>query len=269
MFEHGVDTQANSCWRIGRCVSKQLRSKLILASSTHRLIPPAFIDPLNEGGSRLYAEAFFNALLQVNQGWGLVPLAVSDLPALHFHAYSPYPNAAPGTPLGSVANTATGLIRAKRRFTSLYINNQNELAPLPMDILVSEIGPWWVAKYKIEYVQDWRPKVMAGFFDNFRDGLLWWNTLLCWLTRNAASDCNLASGKQLFALVHEGDVIPFYLNAFQIPTDGSYAPYSLGSSTPTSPSPRNQWYFDSDLWGTCYAPLQAVLCNGLTSSNGS
>jgi hypothetical protein len=73
---------------------------------------------------------------------------------------------------------------------------------MDMDILISEMGPDWNER-------DRNLKVMAGYYDNFRDGLGWWNSWLYWLTRASKQDCNLAQDRYVYGCIHEPNDPPY------------------------------------------------------------
>jgi len=106
------------------------------------------------------------------------------------------------------------------------------------------MGPDW------EIDKD-NPKKWSGGWPGFRLGLAWWNTHLCWLTRNAAWNCNLEGWdtglNTLYACIHAPNSPPF-----------SYSDDVITNTT------RNQWYFNSDAWQTyVYYDMQVKHIDGL------
>ncbi len=117
--------------------------------------------------------------------------------------------------------------------------------PLPMDILVSEMGPHW-------YISQDRPGLeWSGGWPGFCTGLTWWNTYLCWLTRQGPLECNLQNWESglhtIHACIHSANLPPF--------------------ATSNAPNhQRNQWYFNSDTWSThVYNNANMLKCTQLVN----
>ncbi|NJM42396.1 MAG: hypothetical protein HC853_17485, partial [Anaerolineae bacterium] len=174
-----------------------------------------------------------------------------DLKVLHLHHYiAPRDilvnNIPVNAPMETVAEGAYGLKLGIDWFRQRYnkIGNQ-QIGPLDMDILLSETGPDW--RYSLEEGNVLRKWAWAGGWNNFRDGLSWWNSWLCWMMRRAplASECNLANcpngdrtdAHALYACIHTPDDVP-------------YSTRALSDSTfwTTSTIARNQIFFNADNW---------------------
>jgi hypothetical protein len=111
---------------------------------------------------------------------------------------------------------------------------------------------WYSNKYNLgpgrnfdvilsEFCLHWKdvdtPGAIAGYWPNFMQGLAWWNSYLCWITRRASADCGLSGGYAVYANTHLTNNPPYcILNA------------------PATRIGRNQWFFDSDAWATYYIP---------------
>ncbi len=153
---------------------------------------------------------------------GITP---QDLKVLHVHAYALKPYNYSLTPIQSVAFSATDI----RRGADWYRNTHYGGNPLPMDILVSEMGPHF------EISKDRPGLEWSGGWPGFCTGLTWWNTYLCWLTRQGPMECNLQNWETgqhtIHACIHAANLPPF--------------------ATTNNPNhQRNQWYFNSDTWST-------------------
>jgi hypothetical protein len=190
------------------------------------VLPPSGIEAFNDGGTGIspYWQTFFD---KVHTGvtFGGIRLLISPtaLRALHFHHYSLRPSTHPTmTPMDSIAFSATRI----RVAADWYRNRYNNGNAIPVDILLSEMGLDW----NIDDYTRW-----AGGWENFRDGLNWWNSWLRWLTRRAPFECNLqgwdidVQAHTVHACIHE-------------PTRQVYT---------TNDPPlddRNQGFFHSDVW---------------------
>jgi hypothetical protein len=84
------------------------------------------------------------------------------------------------------------------------------------------------------------PKLVAGYYNNYRDGLVWWNSWLCWLTRLAPSECNLKSDKTAYGCLHIPDREPYVTQA-------------------PPAAARTQIYFNADTWAVASQPNMAAL----------
>lgn len=174
-------------------------------------------------------QTFFDKIHKSPSGVGVpgsapiqAQISVSELRALHIHQYAPIPTGGM-TPLDSVASSAT----AMRKGADWYRNNYNSGSDIPVDIMLSEMGPDWRLEGNIKW---------AGGWANFRTGLSWWNSWLRWLTLSASSDCRLQGWQSftrfVYGCIHEASVPP-------------HATYEA-----PAPSGRNQWYVDCDAWNT-------------------
>jgi hypothetical protein len=169
----------------------------------------------------------------------------SSLTALHLHYYSPprqYPvpsGTGPGNnkPMEAVAEGAYYLRKSVKWYRDRYVGASQSL---PMDVLLSEFGHLWsiIDQTSPNYVKvKW---LWGGGWDNFRDGLSWWNTWLCWLLRRAPIEFNLAGSpngnltdsRAVYACAHETHQAP-YMN-YTTP-NGTY--YQIQQNT------RNQFFF--------------------------
>lgn len=219
----------------------------------HIVLPPSTTDPFVGGSTsatRPYWNDFFRELKIILGLGNGATLPGATTRALHFHCYSPMPYI-PGqsmSPLESMAATAGRIKIGVNWYVATHGADRN------FNILLSEFGPLWQSKYGLYYSTDYRPKIMAGFWNHYRDGLEWWNTLLCWITRCASSQCLLqGSGvglpntwtpdNTMYAMIHEPDGAPFVMvnNASQ-------------GGLSFQPTGRNQWFFHADAWATYFKP---------------
>ena len=135
---------------------------------------------------------------------------------LHVHKYAGVPSGE--TPLTNVA-TVAAIIRDGAIWYGISYNSGN---PLDLDLMLSETGMHWSL--------DNTPISWGGGWPNFRLGLSWWNSYLCWLTRFARTECNLNSGYDVYACI-------------QAPES---RPYAYSGSIPISTGTRNQNYLSLD-----------------------
>lgn len=209
-----------------------------LPGKHHVVLPPAAIhadfEPANP-----YWPTFFDNIHNVSgvtiNGSTEAGITPSGLKVLHIHHYSPKKYATtPATPLDSVIETA----KQVRSGADWYRSRYNGGNPLLLDILISEIGPDWRDKT----TPTGKPKAIAGGWDNFRDGLSWWNSLLRWYTKRAGKDCNLqgwdVGTHTVYGLIHEPVQVPFV----------ELSPKSTAASGPLTT--RQQWFFNADAWAT-------------------
>ncbi len=115
--------------------------------------------------------------------------------------------------------------------------------------MLSETGFNWeleqrqyVGQYGHSYNRLW-----AGGWPSFKQGLSWWNTWLCWLTRNAPTECNIDAQHTLHACVHNPTTPPYVTETTSDALPGYPTTWSLGGY-------RNQWFYNFDAWGTYYYP---------------
>lgn len=212
----------------------------------HVVLPPSATDPFRACCTRPYYGQFFTKLASYFAG---ARIPGDYLRALHFHLYSPLPYIAgqSETPLKSMAFTAA-LIKLG---VDWYANNFNNGPDRRFSILLSEFGLDWQSLYL--------SSAYAGYWNNFMDGLAWWNSLLCWVTRRAPFDCNLynwSTGENtIHACIHVPDQVPYCILG--------------GPETNATSTGRNQWFFHADAWTTYYKP-QALGYNisGLQPKSG-
>ncbi len=151
-----------------------------------------------------------------------------QMKALHIHHYTGNPQATLASPLQTVANDASIIREAAEWYRDTYIGPPGPNQPLiPMDIVLSEFGLDFNNENDIK-------KRYAGWFNNMLDGLSWWNSILCWITRLAPTECKLENptteegGHAVYAAIHNPTVPP-YTKQNQMIT-----------------SHRNQYYYDAD-----------------------
>jgi hypothetical protein len=175
-----------------------------------------------------------------------------DLKVLHLHHYIaprdiPSGNTRVNAPMETVAEGAYSLKLGVDWFRQRYNKNSQgqQIGPLDMDILLSETGPDW--RYAHQQGNLLRKWAWAGGWNNFRDGLSWWNSWLCWMMRRAplASECNLANcpngdrtdAHALYACIHTPDDVPYSIRALNDTTFWN-----------TSTTARNQIFFHATNW---------------------
>jgi hypothetical protein len=139
--------------------------------------------------------------------------------ALHIHRYTSNPPWSPN-PLETVATDASAIIDAAHWYRDTY-NDEN---PLPMDILLSEFGLHWDDENN-------ETKRWAGWFDNMRDGLSWWNSYLCWIMRHAPDECDLQAGYHLYATIHNPTAPPYTLQAATLSAVRNQGYYNASNQT--------------------------------------
>jgi hypothetical protein len=242
--------------RIKRIIEAQLRG--------HTIIPPVPSAPMLGAFNDQYWINFYNAVRdgvdisapiygQPNRKEHENGTPPKDLKVLHFHYYSPPrdPPSQGNLPLESVAEGAYAIKSGVNWFRQQYNPGQ----PLDMDILLSEMGPLWqIAGDPSNEKHKW---AWAGGWNNFRDGLSWWNSWLCWLMRRAPllTECNLANSLNgnktdahaLYACIHSPDIVPYvtrgtFENLFQ---NNIFTPLWT-----TTINGRNQLFFNADQWTT-------------------
>ena len=146
---------------------------------------------------------------------GMPGIPVADLRALHAHLYHYWPSKCPsdngdtyhGWDAVKPTAYAAGIMRGG---VDWYKATYNDGQPLPLDFVLSEMGPRWE---KNEDAMD----VMAGNawtggFPNLMLGLCYWNTWLRWLTRDAwkPGHLGLAEGRKVFAMPHATNGNPYF-----------------------------------------------------------
>ncbi len=174
-----------------------------------------------------------------------------ELKALHLHYYSPprgKPELPNNLPLETVAEGAYNLRNNVNWYRNRYVGANQ---PLPMDVLLSEFGFLWSILIGDNPKHKW---LWAGGWDNFRDGLSWWNSWLCWVLRRApiAAELNLAGSpngnltdsRAVYACAHETHQAPYT-------TFGTYEPINpldplLGNHWQIDYGTRNQFFYNCD-----------------------
>jgi len=143
---------------------------------------------------------------------GITP---GEMQALHIHHYTANPQTfiPHRSPLETVADDASIIREAAEWYRDTYYLPFN-LPPadqnLPMDIVLSEFGLQWQDESNIF-------ERYAGYFANMRDGLSWWNSYLCWITRIAPVECFLVdplnastpNTHAVYAAIHNPTVPPY------------------------------------------------------------
>lgn len=220
----------------------------------HVVLPPSAIHAnfgFGEDDEKRYWRDFYNAVRDgVSIGScaenGITP---DKLKVLHVHHYAELPKKdAQGNliflPRESVGYSASMV----RKGADWYRGEYNNGAALRLDILLSETGPRW----DVGLVNP--DLVWSGGWPDFRTGLAWWNTWLCWLLRTGPRDCNLLNWNTgehtIHACIHEASIAPMATNQ---PSNGT----------------RHQWYFNTKAWDTYWydAPVIDIPSLQVTSGN--
>jgi hypothetical protein len=188
----------------------RLRRQTLALNPTryHVVLPPSAVNGnMPENG---YWHTFYTAVksgVQAGTEPGTFEVglqSLSGLGAYHIHSYAPHPDKIrtlypwiTNVPLQGVADPVNTIRKGLARLRTIY-----NTTSIDTDILISEMGPHW----------DWRDKdakVLAGYYDNFRDGLGWWNSWLYWLTRASKDDCTLGSNRFVYGCIHEPNEPPY------------------------------------------------------------
>ncbi|NJM41286.1 MAG: hypothetical protein HC853_11225 [Anaerolineae bacterium] len=199
-------------------------------------------------------------------------ISPQSLKALHLHYYSsprdtvgnpPPTDTLHNLPLEAVAEGAYLIKGGVNEFRKIYYpNNPNQ--PLDMDVLLSEMGADWrimLDRNFPKYKWAW-----AGGWNNFRDGLSWWNSWLCWLMRRAplASELNLANcptgtktdAHALYACLHSADLKGYSTQETSDSTTMDGQIWFING--------RNQYFFNADSWTTGIAmQMESIVSNHL------
>lgn len=209
----------------------------------HVVLPPSATDADYgvHNGDTWYWYFFFKAVNKDGASYGGAyepPISPATMKALHSHWYS-WPGAGNQTPLQQVLIDSTiirnGALWYRDRLIEWFPGSHNSSSQIPVDMILSEIGPlWgdfpqWGQNGKNHPNYQWR-----GIWTSFRDSLSWWNTYLCWLTRNAPSACNLqgwdvglpnnwSPAHTIYPCIHEPQSNPFV--ARNVPTSGATQRY--------------------------------------------
>jgi hypothetical protein len=233
-----------------------MRNEMLSLNRGHLVIAPSAAKAAIGSGTDPFWRDFYTAVRDGVEIGGYPPPRISaaaDLRVLHVHDYAPHPtkvqanNPIPSSvPLGAVAWSVNTIRRgAKWIHTDLYnITGLDDAGKLPLDLLISEMGLSWPERDEENY----DPKLIAGYYNNYRDGLVWWNSWLCWLTRLAPSECNLTSSKTAYGCLHIPDREPYV------------------TQTPPAAS-RTQIYFHADTWAVTSQPNMAALDHTIVQNN--
>lgn len=193
----------------------------------HIILPPSTTDPDMgiASGRSAYWYDFFKAVHKDGvsiDGQYEPPIAPANLRALNIHGYS-WTNWSQ-TPLQKVKEDAM-LLKSGANWYKNRLVEWGKLNPqdqLPVNIVLSEFGPLWGdfpvydsqghLLYTIPGKNDSRVK-WRGIWPGFRKALSWWNSWLCWLTRNGPIVCNLQGWETgtntIYPLIHEPSQQPF------------------------------------------------------------
>lgn len=205
------------------------------AGKGHIVFPPSSNQPEIGGGTGYQSSKYWDDFYLQLKALGVAP---SKIPALHLHSYETgrdwWSVNTPYTPMDAAASNAMRIrngVRWYRRYIvggGTYEANPNNYPQMPHDLLLSEMGYDHKIEDPINALNKYR---WAGGWTNFRDGLSWWNTWLCWLTRMAKYDCGI-SGEVLACAHHMNDY-----------------PYAKFDAT-VATSGRSQWYLNIPASGT-------------------
>jgi hypothetical protein len=217
-------------------------------SRSHIVLPPSAIDGALGAGTVYWQEFYDGVKYGVSEfsppQSGINP---ANVKVIHIHDYAPHPAIERNNqlnlyniPLHGVAWSVNTIRRGIDWFRNRYPEPAPNAGKLLADVLISEMGLNWMGKGAV-YFDD---KLWAGYYNNFRDGLAWWNSWLCWLTRLAPSVLNLqnpttSGGNTVYGCIHEPDVLPYVLR-----------------SAPTYA--RGQYFFDCDTWAAAYHPAMSA-----------
>ena len=213
-------------------------------SSTNLFLPPsssnAFLGSAYSGdiGNRTFWQEFFQ---YVHAGIGgtcaQVGIAPSQLGALHTHLYNTV-YAGITDPLAPIAGGAIAIRAGVEWYRATYLSNGN----LPLDYILSETGPVWNITYNEKGKNLW----FVGY-NTMAKMLAYYNTWWRWLSRNAATELQLAPGKNVYAMQEEPDVDPFIVKR----TSSTSVNDGKGLDT----NARVQGYFS---WGSSTKPGSAT-----------
>jgi hypothetical protein len=224
----------------------RIRNIILARGRGHTVIPPsaisAVIGAVTQPDSfwRDFYTAVKNGVSAGNGQWEN-GIGLADIGVLHVHEYAPHPNRVralnpvpASIPMHAVAWSVNSIRYGAKWLRSDLYGQGN----LPVDLLVSEMGVSWPERDPSKPIYD--PKLWAGYYDNYRDGLAWWNTWLCWLLRRAPAECNLDPARAAYGCLHSPDGEPY-----------------ITQSVPTAN--RTQIYFNADTWAIASQPNTAAI----------
>ncbi len=200
----------------------RLRDQAQGANRGHIVLPPvSHHTQLGSNSGNLFEITFFDRIHNGGFNLGGCPsvqtISPEEMKTLHIHRYSenPITNTAITSPLFSVAYDAF-LIRDGVQ----WYRNTHAANPLPADILLSEFGYAWELDLNVGIPPQPQPKIWAGGWDNFRLGLSWWNSYLCWVTRLAPFECNLENWQtgvhDVHACIHIPETPPYTAHSLNL-----------------------------------------------------
>jgi hypothetical protein len=256
-WEVGIQEGINGCgipnspwWRVRALamawVYLRLRNIILARGRGHTLLPPSAISAVIGAVSQPdpFWQDFYTAVkngVSAGNGQWENGIGLAEIGVLHVHEYTPHPSkvrALNPVPASIPMHAVAWSVNSIRRGAKWLRNDLYGQATLPVDLLVSEMGVSWPERDSDKSTYD--PKLWAGYYDNYRDGLAWWNTWLCWLLRRAPAECDLVPGKAAYSCLHNPDAPPY-----------------ITSSVPTAS--RTQIYFNADTWAIASQPNMAAV----------
>jgi len=214
----------------------------------HIVLPPAATNAMLLGGSvTSFWQQFYSFIhgpvgsiltYESDSVTGVPKISAANLGALHIHLYAESPGR-PARPTQGIAAdfwtangiAATGLmvvansIGKLRKGVDWYRTNYGTGGQLIADVLISETGE----DYRLgDYSSTLRWR--AGF-STHAEGMIWWNSWLCFLTRNATNQLGLQSPRVVHSCIHEPALYPV-------------------STTLTPDTTMNQKYLNVNTWTT-------------------
>jgi len=227
----------------------------------HIVLPPAATNAMLSGSNvQTFWSEFFGFIhgpvgstLTYESGPAVPRITPASLGALHLHLYAVSPGstdkygvstdwwAAQGIPSPSGLMIVANSIAKLRKGANWYRTNYGVGGQLAADVLISETGEDY-GLGKVDITLRWR----AGF-STHQEGMAWWNSWLCFLTRNATSQLGLQSPHVVHSCIHEPSILPV-------------------STTRVPDTTINQKYLNVNSWLTATDPsAPAFLTGGSTS----